>query len=164
MVRFSGKDVPTDGINAAAKTVGDLALSVMTGMGQEIWPHPPRPLFRSAVAAGGRRRYTSALVKTPQANKRRLVRMLKVKARGNEPVDLMLRRFKKLCEKEGLIKEMKRISYYEKPSERHRRQLRKAQKRELKALLESGNAPPSLRGLLRMKRRRPMRPRRPSSI
>ncbi len=65
--------------------------------------------------------------------------MLKVKSRGNETVDQMLRRFKKLCEKEGLIKEMKRISYYEKPSERRRRQMRKAQKRELKTLQEGGN-------------------------
>lgn len=54
--------------------------------------------------------------------------MLKVKSRGNETVDQMLRRFKKLCEKEGLIKDMKRIAYFEKPSESRRRQLRKAQK------------------------------------
>jgi hypothetical protein len=39
VARSGGKDVPTDGINAAAKTVGDLALSLMAGMGQEIWPH-----------------------------------------------------------------------------------------------------------------------------
>ncbi len=58
--------------------------------------------------------------------------MLKVKSRGNETVDQMLRRFKKLCEKEGLIKDMKRIAYYEKPSERNRRQLRKAQNRQQK--------------------------------
>ena len=45
--------------------------------------------------------------------------------RGNETVDQMLRRFKKLCEKEGLIKDMKRVSYYEKPSEKRRRRLRK---------------------------------------
>ena len=54
--------------------------------------------------------------------------MLKVKTRGNETVDQMLRRFKKLCEKEGLIKDMKRISYYEKPSEKKRRRARKTQR------------------------------------
>lgn len=58
--------------------------------------------------------------------------MIKVKARGNESLDQMLRRFKKMCEKEGLTKEIKRTSYYEKPSERRRRRLRKTQKRELK--------------------------------
>lgn len=67
--------------------------------------------------------------------------MIKVKSRGNETVDQMLRRFKKLCEKEGLIKDMKRIAYFEKPSEKRRRRLRKAQKRELKTLQEAGTAP-----------------------
>ena len=56
--------------------------------------------------------------------------MIKVKARGNESLDQMLRRFKKMCEKEGLTKEIKRTSYYEKPSERRRRRLRKAIKRD----------------------------------
>jgi len=65
--------------------------------------------------------------------------MIKVKARGNESLDQMLRRFKKMCEKEGLTKEIKRMSYYEKPSERRRRRLRKAQKREQK----TDNGPPT---------------------
>ena len=52
--------------------------------------------------------------------------MVKVKARGNESIDQMLRRFKKMCEKEGLTKQIKRNSYYEKPSERRRRRIRKA--------------------------------------
>jgi len=55
--------------------------------------------------------------------------MIKVKARGNESLDQMLRRFKKMCEKEGLTKEIKRTSYYEKPSERRRRRIRKSIKR-----------------------------------
>jgi len=54
--------------------------------------------------------------------------MLKVRSRGNESAEQMLKRFKKLCEKEGLIREMRRGSYYEKPSERHRRQLRKSRR------------------------------------
>jgi len=51
--------------------------------------------------------------------------MIKVKARSNETVEQLLKRFKKLCEKEGLTKDIKRSSYYEKPSERRRRRLRK---------------------------------------
>ena len=43
--------------------------------------------------------------------------MIKVKARGTESAEQMLRRFKKMCEKEGLTKDMKRVAYYEKPSE-----------------------------------------------
>lgn len=46
---------------------------------------------------------------------------IKVKARGGETVEQMVRRFKKLCEKEGLTKEVKRRQYYEKPSETKRR-------------------------------------------
>ena len=40
----------------------------------------------------------------------------------------MVKRFKKMCEKEGLIRDIKRNSYYEKPSERNRRRRRKAQR------------------------------------
>jgi small subunit ribosomal protein S21 len=58
--------------------------------------------------------------------------MIKVKARGNESLEQMLRRFKKMCEKEGLTKEIKRTAYYEKPSERRRRRLRKSVKRSEK--------------------------------
>ena len=57
--------------------------------------------------------------------------MIRIRSRGNESVDQMLRRFKKLCEKEGLTKDIKRTSYYEKPSERRRRRLRKQEKRGL---------------------------------
>jgi small subunit ribosomal protein S21 len=44
--------------------------------------------------------------------------MIRVKARGSESVEQMVRRFKKLCEKEGLTRDIKRTSYYEKPSDR----------------------------------------------
>jgi len=58
--------------------------------------------------------------------------MLKIRARGNESIGQMFKRFKKLCEKEGLTKEIKRNSYYEKPSERRRRQERKAVRQALR--------------------------------
>jgi small subunit ribosomal protein S21 len=54
--------------------------------------------------------------------------MIKIKARGGESIHQMMKRFKKMCEKEGVIKDIKRQSYYEKPSERRRRQVRKAQR------------------------------------
>jgi len=54
---------------------------------------------------------------------------IRIKARGNESVEQMLRRFKKMCEKEGLTKDVKKHAYYEKPSERRRRAMRKSQKR-----------------------------------
>ena len=50
---------------------------------------------------------------------------IRIKARGGESAEQMLRRFKKLCEKEGLTKDIKKRQYYEKPSERRRREVRK---------------------------------------
>jgi small subunit ribosomal protein S21 len=55
--------------------------------------------------------------------------MIRVKVRNNESIEQMVRRFKKLCEKEGLVRDIKRNSYYEKPSERRRRKDRKSMKR-----------------------------------
>lgn len=54
---------------------------------------------------------------------------IRIKGRSGESVEQMLRRFKKLCEKEGLTKDIKRKQYYEKPSERRRRAARKSVKR-----------------------------------
>ena len=54
--------------------------------------------------------------------------MIKIKARGGESIHQMMKRFKKMCEKEGVIKDIKRQSYYEKPSEKRRRRVRKAQR------------------------------------
>jgi len=50
--------------------------------------------------------------------------MIRVKSRGNETAEQMIRRFKKACEKEGLTKDIKRVAYYEKPSEKRRRRSR----------------------------------------
>jgi len=55
--------------------------------------------------------------------------MIKVKARGDESVGQMIKRFKKMCEKEGLTRDIRRNSYYEKPSERRRRRMRKSLRR-----------------------------------
>ncbi len=54
---------------------------------------------------------------------------IRIKSRGGESVEQMMRRFKKLCEKEGLNKDVKRKQYYEKPSERKRRSARKSFRR-----------------------------------
>ena len=47
---------------------------------------------------------------------------IRVKSRGNETAEQMLRRFKKLCEREGITKDLKRRQYHEKPSEIKRRE------------------------------------------
>ncbi|MEL7473278.1 MAG: 30S ribosomal protein S21 [Planctomycetota bacterium] len=60
---------------------------------------------------------------------------IRIKARGGESVEQMMRRFKKLCEKEGLTKDIKRKEFFEKPSERKRRAMRKSENRRLKTEL-----------------------------
>ena len=54
---------------------------------------------------------------------------IRIKARHGEHIGQMMRRFKKLCEKEGLTKDVKKRQYYEKPSERSRREARKLEAR-----------------------------------
>lgn len=55
---------------------------------------------------------------------------IRIKTRGNESAEQMMRRFKKLCEKEGLVKDVKRKEYYEKPSERKRRAAKRGPQRD----------------------------------
>ena len=57
---------------------------------------------------------------------------IRIKARSGDSAEQMLRRFKKMCEKEGLTKDIKKHAYFEKPSERRRRALRKSIKRVTK--------------------------------
>lgn len=63
---------------------------------------------------------------------------IRIKGRGGETVEQMLRRFKKMCEKEGLTKDIKKNAYYEKPSERRRRAARKSVKRQQKGPVAPG--------------------------
>src|SRR2546421_191663 len=58
---------------------------------------------------------------------------IRIKARAGESADQMMRRFKKMCEKEGLTKNIKRRAYYEKTSERQQRAPRQSVKRAQEA-------------------------------
>ena len=62
--------------------------------------------------------------------------MAKVIIRQGEPIEKALRAFKRLCEKEGIRRAIKRASYYEKPSEQRRRKKLKQERDRRKALLE----------------------------
>ena len=55
--------------------------------------------------------------------------MIRIEARSGEPLEKTLKRFKKACEKEGLAKDIKKVAYYEKPSDRMRRRQRNQIKR-----------------------------------
>jgi small subunit ribosomal protein S21 len=56
-----------------------------------------------------------------------------VKVRENEPFENALRRFKKQCEKAGVLSEIRKREYYEKPSVKRKRKLLAAKKKALKA-------------------------------
>ncbi len=56
--------------------------------------------------------------------------MTKVEVKRDEPIDKALKKFKSKLRKEGLLEEMKRREFYEKPSQRRRRELAQAIKRE----------------------------------
>ena len=49
---------------------------------------------------------------------------IRVQAKSNEPLEKTLRRLRKLCNNEGITRELKRHAHYEKPSERRRRRKR----------------------------------------
>ena len=50
--------------------------------------------------------------------------VIRIKARTNESLEQLLKRFKKACEKEGLTRDIKRTAFYEKPSDVRRRRER----------------------------------------
>ena len=55
--------------------------------------------------------------------------MLEIRVQKNESIDKALRRFKKRCDKEAVLKEAKRRKYYVKPSEKRRQRAIKGQRR-----------------------------------
>jgi small subunit ribosomal protein S21 len=52
-----------------------------------------------------------------------------VKIRENEPFENALKRFKKQCEKAGVLSEIRKREHYEKPSVRRKRKLLIARKK-----------------------------------
>ena len=61
-----------------------------------------------------------------------------VTVESNEPIDKVLKRFKKECQKSGIPAELRRREHYEKPSVRRRRKVeaarRKARRRQMKLM------------------------------
>jgi small subunit ribosomal protein S21 len=55
-----------------------------------------------------------------------------IKIRDSEPFEVAMKRFKKQCEKAGILSEVKRREYYDKPSVRKKKKAAAARKRALK--------------------------------
>jgi small subunit ribosomal protein S21 len=60
--------------------------------------------------------------------------MPSVRVRENEPFEVALRRFKRTCEKAGVLTDLRKHEYFEKPSQERKRKRAAAVKRQAKRL------------------------------
>ncbi len=60
--------------------------------------------------------------------------MPSVRVKENEPFDIALRKFKRMCEKASILSEVRRREHYEKPAETRKRKAAAAKKRHAKKL------------------------------
>jgi small subunit ribosomal protein S21 len=61
--------------------------------------------------------------------------MPSVRVRNDEPFDVILRRFRRSCEKAGIFSEIRKREYYEKPTSVRKRKAAAAVKREKKRMV-----------------------------
>ena len=61
-----------------------------------------------------------------------------VRVNDGEPFEKALRRFKRECQKEGILSEVRRRAFYEKPSVRKKKKSIAAKKRAMKRLRNRG--------------------------
>ncbi|MCP4202605.1 MAG: 30S ribosomal protein S21 [bacterium] len=59
-----------------------------------------------------------------------------VQVRDEESFENALRRFKRKCEKSGILTELKKRQYFEKPSVKRKRKAMQARKKELRRMAE----------------------------
>ena len=62
-----------------------------------------------------------------------------VRVKENEHFDAALRRFKRACEKAGILSELRRREYYEKPTQERKRKKAAAVKRQMKRTARENN-------------------------
>lgn len=62
--------------------------------------------------------------------------MPSVTVRDNESFERAFKRFKKACEKAGLMSDIKKHEHFEKPSERRKRKLNAARRRQRKIMMQ----------------------------
>ena len=60
--------------------------------------------------------------------------MAGVRVKENEPIESAIRRFKKQCEKAGILSEIRKREHYEKPSVKRKKKTLAARKRALKKM------------------------------
>lgn len=55
-----------------------------------------------------------------------------IMVKEDEPFEKAMRRFKKVCEKSGIVSDMKKHQRFEKPSERKKRKINAAKRKRIK--------------------------------
>lgn len=80
--------------------------------------------------------YNAGLYSQPFPNdpKEEIASMPNVRVKENEPFEVALRRFKRSCEKAGVLAEVRRREFYEKPTSERKRKKAAAVKRHHKKL------------------------------
>ena len=64
--------------------------------------------------------------------------MAGVRVKENEPIEVAIRRFKKQCEKAGILSELRKREHFEKPSVRKKKKALAAKKRYLRRMMRAG--------------------------
>ncbi len=62
--------------------------------------------------------------------------MASVRIKENESFDAALRRFKRACDKAGILSRLRQLEYYEKPTAERKRRRAAAVKRNLKRIMK----------------------------
>ena len=62
--------------------------------------------------------------------------MAVIRVKENEPFDVALRRFKRVCEKAGILGRLRQLEFYEKPTTKRKRKRAAAVKRNLKRIMK----------------------------
>jgi small subunit ribosomal protein S21 len=103
-----------------------------------IVPHPAATslcVLRAWAVHFAARFYSPSTHKAPAE-----VSMPSVRVRENEYFDVALRRFKRACEKAGVLSELRRREFYEKPTQERKRKKAAAVKRHLKRSSRGGES------------------------
>ena len=98
---------------------------------------PPALLSRPLRGQGSGARIPGSLPASAGiyfASKEGPIQMPSVRVKENEYFDAALRRFKRACEKAGVLTELRRREYYEKPTQERKRKKAAAVKRHLKRI------------------------------
>ncbi len=62
-----------------------------------------------------------------------------IRLRGDEPIEIIIKKFKKQTEKAGILSDVKKREAYEKPSIRRKRKAAAARKRAIKKMRKLGS-------------------------